>query len=63
MTAAAQAVPLDPDLSRHPDADRKRQRLYIVKKLAEGSLHPARRRLLESELRKLERVGDSGLID
>lgn len=49
--------PLDPNASTAADADRERQKRYLRKRLAEGSLSPSRRRLMENELRLVQAAG------
>jgi len=54
MTANAERparAPLDPNVVNMPDGDRERQERYLRKALAEGSMSPSRRRLMQIELR------------
>jgi hypothetical protein len=54
--AAAREPPLDPDLaSRVADADLRRRRDYLRRRLAEGVLCGSMKRITENELREAER--------
>lgn len=55
MTDPAVA-PVDPDIANEPDADLERRIRERRKRLAEGGMSPAKRRMLEAEQRADERT-------
>ena len=53
---AAILPPLDPNVApADADADEERRERHLRKLLAEGNLSPSRRRMIEADLREIER--------